>query len=205
MSKAIMSDERYESGLTLDEFAAGMKENQDKFEENYRAATLSDDIEARLAEIDRPVRVLIIAEDWCGDVLRYVPVFKRLAEKAGWQVRVFYRDANPDLMDHWLKEGKHRAIPVLAFFDNNWNEIGYYQERPPAVYTEEAAAIKQFGNLHAEMPDARLPYAEMSQDTKDLYAPYMRSFRAEQLERWRGIFINEIFNILAGSMTGSTR
>jgi hypothetical protein len=185
-----MTDERFYSGLTLDEFAAGMKENQEKFATNLLNVDLGPDIEDRLAKIDNPARVVVIVEDWCGDVLRYVPVFVRLAEKTDWQVRVFYRDENPDLINHWLKDGKHKAIPVIAFFDENWNELGYYQERPAAVYIEEANAIAEFGRLHAELPDASLPYGEMSQSTKELYAPYMLAFRAGRLQDWQSLFVD---------------
>ncbi len=198
MSENIMTDERFYSGLTLGEFTAGMKENQEKFATNLLNADLGHDIKNRLEKIDGPVRVVIIAEDWCGDVIRYVPVFMRLAELTDWQVRVFYRDQNLDLMNHWLKDGKHKAIPVIAFFDEDWNEIGYYQERPASVYMEEAAAIAEFGRLNASLPDASLPYAEMSQSTKEVYAPYMLAFRAGRLHDWQGIFVDLILKLAQG-------
>jgi Thioredoxin len=197
MGKAAITKERFYSGLTLAEFVEGMKENRDKFEENLRNVELKDKDEARLAEANELVRVVVIAEDWCGDVLRYLPVLVKMAQRADrWEVRVFYRDANPDLIERWLKDGTHRAIPVVAFFDEDWNELGYYQEKPAAVYAEEAAAIAEFARLHTNLSDALLPYNEMSQETKDLYAPFMREFRARKMRAWQDLFVGEVVGLL---------
>ncbi|MEO5953399.1 MAG: thioredoxin family protein, partial [Chloroflexia bacterium] len=181
--------------LTLGEFAAGMKENQEKFATNLLNADLGPDIQAKLEGANNSVRAVVIAEDWCGDVLRYIPVLMKLTELTNWQVRVFYRDQNLDLMDNWLKDGKHKAIPVIAFFDENWNELGYYQEKPASVYIDEANAIAEFGRIHADIPDASLPYADMSQSTKDLYAPYMLSFRAKKLQSWQSLFVDQVLSL----------
>jgi thiol-disulfide isomerase/thioredoxin len=198
MGKAVITKERFYSGLTLAEFVAGMKENRDKFEENLRNVELRDEDKARLAQANEPVRVVVIAEDWCGDVLRYLPVLVKMAQRADrWEVRVFYRDANPDLIERWLKDGTHRAIPVVAFFDEDWNELGYYQEKPAAVYAEEAAAIAEFARLHANLPDALSLYNEMSQETKDLYAPFMREFRSKKMRAWQSLFVDEVVGLLS--------
>lgn len=198
MDQAVITNERFLSGLTLGDFVMGMKENRDRFEANLEGVELRPEDEQQIKAVNRPVRVLVIAEDWCGDVLRYLPVLVRMAEKADkWQVRVFYRDANPDLINRWLRDGKHRSIPVIAFFDEDWNELGYYQERPKAVYVEEARAIADFARIHTELSDASLPYAEMSQETKDLYAPYMREFRAARMPEWQELFVDAILGILA--------
>lgn len=198
MSRVQMTEERFNKGLTLGEFASGMKENQDKFTNNYYKAEIGPEVASRIAQIEGPINVVVIVEDWCGDVLRYVPVFQKLAEQTTWQVRVFYRDENPDLMDNWLKDGKHKAIPVIVFFDGDWNELGYYQEKPAPVYTEEAEAIAKFADIYPELNDASMPYAEMSQSTKDLYSPYMVGFRAERMLNWQKLFVDNVLNLAQG-------
>ena len=131
-------------------------------------------------------------------MLRYLPMLARMAEIASnWNVRIFYRDRNLDLAERWLKDGIHRAIPVIAFFDENWNELGYYQEKPAQVYKEEAAAIATFATLHPDLPDSSLPYAEMSDTTKQLYAPYMLNFRLSRMSDWQNMFVDEVLSKLA--------
>ncbi len=204
MSEQAITSERFYSGLTLSEFMEGMKENQDRFKENLGNVELEARDEARIAEVNRPLRVVVIAEDWCGDVLRYLPVLVRMASKADqWEIRVFYRDANPDLMERWLKNGTLRSIPVIAFFDQDWNEIGYYQERPKAVYEEEAGAKTRFEQLYADRLDVALAYADMSQETKDLYAPFFREFRLQRMKTWQEMFVDEVLGLLEGKLVGA--
>ncbi len=79
-----------------------------------------------------PRNVLVITEDWCGTALSSVPVLARLvAGRPEIEVRVFLRDANLDLMDQYLKDGKYRSIPVIVVFDADMKERGRVLERTP--------------------------------------------------------------------------
>jgi hypothetical protein len=192
-----ITPERFSQGLAITEYINGMKENREKLEGNYSNVVLTNAEIERIQNSNVPVNVLVIAEDWCGDVLRYLPMLARMAEIAtNWNVRIFYRDRNLDLAERWLKNGIHRAIPVIAFFDENWNELGYYQEKPAQVYKEEAAAIANFATLHPDLPDSSLPYAEMSDTTKQLYAPYMVNFRLSRMPAWQSMFVGELLSNL---------
>jgi Thioredoxin len=196
-----IAPEHFSQGLTIAEYISGMQENRDRLEENYRNATLTSTNIERIQNSNMPVNVLVLAEDWCGDVLRYLPMLARMAEVAtNWNARVFYRDQNLDLAERWLKDGTHSAIPVIAFFDENWHELGYYQEKPAQVYTEEAEAIANFATLHPDLPDSALPYAQMSETTKQVYAPYMVGFRLGRMPAWQSMFVDEVLGKL-----GSTR
>jgi len=76
--------------------------------------------------------VMVISEDWCGTCLAYVPfVAKLVEERPDIELRLFPRDANPDLMDQYLKKGLYRSIPVFAFFDEHMNEVARFIERRP--------------------------------------------------------------------------
>jgi hypothetical protein len=58
----------------------------------------------------------------------------------GCELRVLFRDQNLDLTDCFLNNG-YRSIPVLVFFDQDWNELGRWIERPHAA-TQRAFAIR---------------------------------------------------------------
>ena len=56
-------------------------------------------------------KLLVIAEDWCGDASNTVPVVAKLADAVpGLELRVILRDANPEVMDRYLTNGS-RSIP----------------------------------------------------------------------------------------------
>lgn len=187
------SPERFAEGLTMQQYIRGMSKNQELFIENYNNFTLEPEDEAFLRGLDRKLKVVVLAEDWCGDVLRYLPAFARLLEVVPqWEARVFYRDSNLDLADLWLKEGKYRAIPVMVFFDEEMNEIACYVEKPAAVYEAETLAREAFEQLYPQLADARFPTTEMSEETLALYATFIREYRARMRGQWQRLFVDEI-------------
>ena len=75
-------------------------------------------------------KLLVIAEDWCGDASNTVPVVAKLADAVpGLELRVILRDANPEVMDRYLTNGS-RSIPVVIALDENYQELGHWGPRP---------------------------------------------------------------------------
>jgi hypothetical protein len=77
--------------------------------------------------------LVALSEDWCGDAVNTLPVIARLAEQAGWDLRILSRDANPDLMDAHLTNGRSRSIPVVIVYDEHFEEIGWWGPRPGEI------------------------------------------------------------------------
>src|SRR5579862_5077555 len=140
----VITPTRFAQGLTYADFLAQATVNRGKFEMNYQDAPLTDaDLEFFKnagAMPDGPVKVLAIAEAWCGDVYRELPTMARIAEAAGMTLRIFLRDQNPDIMDEFLSnEGKSRAIPVFVFYTEDLRYIAHFTERSESAQTELAA------------------------------------------------------------------
>ena len=188
-----ISPERFAGGMRIKEFVKSMSKNREVFEQNYADFTLREDDADFLRRLDRKLNIVVLTEDWCGDALRYLPVFARMAEAAGrWEVRLFRRDENPDLAGLWLKEGKYRAIPVIAFLGEDMSDIACFIEKPAAVYSEDKYAVQAFIKQHSELPDADLPTSQMSEQTYELYANFIRQFRTDNKARWQQWFVDEI-------------
>jgi hypothetical protein len=76
------------------------------------------------------LKLLVIAEDWCGDATNTVPVVAKLADQEpGLELRVILRDANPEVMNQYLTNGS-RSIPIVIALDENFQEIGHWGPRP---------------------------------------------------------------------------
>lgn len=134
-----ISKERFNQGLTYEEFKASMTRNQERFAENERTVNLDAGDVAFFSGLSEPLNTVVLAEDWCGDVIANLPVLGQLAAKTNkLNLRIFPRDQNLDIMDQYLKEGKYRAIPVFVFFDQDFNELGYFIERPAEVTAANA-------------------------------------------------------------------
>ena len=135
-----MTPERFAQGLTFAQYLAQMRTNKERFEKRMADTELTP--ADREAIRGRKLRILVITEDWCGDALVGFPALARLVDDApNVEMRVFLRDANPDVMDQYLKRGLYRTIPVIVFFDEQMNELARYMERQDVV-TELRTLLK---------------------------------------------------------------
>ncbi len=84
--------------------------------------------------MNSPMRkLLVLAEDWCGDAANTVPVLARLAELVpGMELRILERDANPTVMAEYLTDGS-RSIPIAIGLDPEFRELGHWGPRPAAL------------------------------------------------------------------------
>lgn len=79
---------------------------------------------------DAGLKLLVLAEDWCGDASNSIPVLARLTDLApGLELRVLRRDEHPDVMDRYLTNGS-RSIPVVIALDRAFQELGHWGPRP---------------------------------------------------------------------------
>jgi hypothetical protein len=170
--------ERFEEGMTYDAFKAQMTRNQDRFQTNEQALALDPADVAAFANLPQPLNVLVLAEDWCGDVINNLPILGRLAAESGkLNLRIFLRDQNADIMDQYLNQGQFRSIPVFAFFDEQFHELGRFIERPASV-TERNA--RQQRELYAQHPEFGSPDTPISQLPEDLRAQVMQATAASR-------------------------
>src|SRR5580658_8584740 len=118
LATTVITPARFAEGFSYAGFLAKATINHDKFDESYQSVPLTDqDLSffRRAAALPRgPAKILALAEAWCGDVYRELPTAVRIAEESGLELRIFYRDEIPDIMDEFLSnEGKSRAIRVF--------------------------------------------------------------------------------------------
>jgi hypothetical protein len=111
------------------------------------------------------VRLLAIAEDWCGDASNTLPVLARLAELAhGVELRLIRRDEHPELMDRYLTNGS-RSIPIVIALDERFQEIGHWGPRPRVL---QHWVIEELGRGRAKTeiyPEIRKWYARDKGET----------------------------------------
>src|ERR671939_554073 len=129
--------EQFESGLTYEAYKAQMTRNREQVEQNERDLQLRpEDIQA-FRDLPQPVKVMALAEDWCGDVVANLPILGRLAQESNGKldVRVHLRDQEPGatIMNDYLNKGQFKSIPVFVFLDSDFNELGVWIERPDSV------------------------------------------------------------------------
>ncbi len=108
---------------------AQMGDTRARTEQNYANSKLTDEERKFFGGINQVKYVLMLAENWSGDVHRNSPLIAHICEAMpGAELRVFFRDQNADLRDTFLNNG-YQSIPVVVFFNKDWNEIGRWLER----------------------------------------------------------------------------
>jgi len=112
--------------------AAENKEHARTMDEGRKQLALDPPVDAFLAAVPRPVHVIAIAEDWCGDVVRHVPVLQRLADAGpNVELRFITREQHPDVFVRFLTNGGE-AIPKFIFLSDQYTECGNWGPMPEA-------------------------------------------------------------------------
>jgi hypothetical protein len=123
----------WDKGLTFEAFVASCKaEHCGLWQGIYNLARVPEWAKAAVPAGGNR-KLLVIAEDWCGDASNTVPIVAKLANAVpGLELRVILRDTNPEVMDQYLTNGS-RSIPIVIALDENFHEVGHWGPRPTAL------------------------------------------------------------------------
>ncbi len=148
--------EIFDNGKTWEEWLDSA-ENPDQardMRERYDRYSVPDICNAQLGKISRPVYVIAIAEDWCGDVIKHAPVVAKLADASPQvQLRFISREDRPDVFVRFLTNGGE-AIPKFIFLSNDFVECGNWGPMPSEC-RRYIARGKAMGNVKAAREKVR--------------------------------------------------
>lgn len=137
--------EKFRKGVKPQDFIQGMTKNQEAFQDWYQKFSWESEEDrqffASLRHRD-DLRCLILAADWCGDVVRNVPVVLRVLEETEMPVEIMIMEEHLDLMDQFLTMGG-RAIPVVIFADTGGHVLAKWGPRPKHVQAVMTAFKEQ--------------------------------------------------------------
>ena len=146
---SVVTPQRFAEGFTYADYMAQVKVNKARLEDFYANFQVTAEnaaaLQALAAHPAGPAKMLVLGEDWCGDVVRGLPVLARMTEAAGWELRIFPRDQHHDIMNEFLKEGQWMSIPTVVFYTADHRYICHWIERPQVAERETAeieAAIR---------------------------------------------------------------
>jgi len=119
----------WDDALTFDAFLAASTKHKGLWEGLYNIARVPAWAASAVPAGARR-KLLVLAEDWCGDASSTIPVLARLAsEVPGLELRIILRDQNPAVMDRYLTRGA-RSIPIVIALDADFKELGHWGPRP---------------------------------------------------------------------------
>jgi len=165
--------------------------NKARFDDFYNNFKVTPEETQALQELvqraDGPTKMLVLGEDWCGDVIRGMPVLARIAEAGGLEMRVFPRDEHHDIMNEFLKNGEWMSIPVAVFYTKDHQYFCHWIERP-AVAESEIREIEEA--IRSETPDI----------TDQDFGRERRARTAAKAGDWQRASVTEIIELLKRSL-----
>lgn len=136
---------KFQSGMDYATFRDKAERNRKHYEKLYEVLNVPQEDVATFTELVQrhggQLNVLALAEDWCGDAVRALPLLANVADVVdGLKLRILRSaiEENEPLAKRWPK-GDRNPIPIVVFFDRDFNEIGHWIERsePGTVYLAE--------------------------------------------------------------------
>lgn len=188
---SVVTPQRFEQGISYADYIAQIKVNKarfDSFYENFQVKPADADALKSLAQRPNgPVKMLVLGEDWCGDVVRGLPVLARVAEAGGLEMRIFPRDEHHDIMNEFLKNGEWMSIPTAVFYTSDHRYICHWIERPE-VAAREIVEIEE--SIRSENPEIN------DQD----FGRERRTRTAARAEDWQQATVEELIVLLNQSL-----
>ena len=189
---SVVTPERYSQGFDYRAYMDEIKVNKARFEGFYESSVLSEDDARAFRELtcrdNGPKKMLVLGEDWCGDVVRGLGVLARICEAADMEMRIFPRDSHHDIMNEFLKEGKWMSIPVAVFYTGDHDYICHWIERP-AIAERGMHQIEE--DIRAENPDI----------DDQAFGRERRSRTAAKADEWIAATVVEIRELLEKSVS----
>lgn len=141
--------ELYGDAMTFQEFLDGARRRHDTWHGNYGRATPAEGLLASAREIPGSWRLLVVAEDWCGDSANTLPYVAKLAEELdNLDVRVVKSAEGREIMEaHPTPDGRV-ATPTMVMLDEGGALVGCLVEQPRVLqewWLGEARKIEDEG------------------------------------------------------------
>lgn len=189
---SVVTPQRFSEGLSYPDYMDQIKVNKDRFNGYYNDYPLKPEDAAFFKELvgrpNGPAKMLVLGEDWCGDVIRGLPVLARIAEAGGMEMSVFPRDQHHDIMNEYLKNGQWMSIPVAVFYTKDHQYICHWIERP-------AVAEREMGEMEESIKGAN------PEITDQEFSRERRTRTAAKAGEWIEATVVELKELLASSIS----
>ena len=189
---SVVTPERFDQGFTHADYMAQVNVNKARMEEFYNNFQVTpaetDALKNLVQRPDGPTKMLVLCEDWCGDVVRGLPVLARICEAAGFEMRIFPRDQHHDIMNEFLKNGQWMSIPTAVFYTRDHQYICHWIERPEVAEREMHDIEEAIRKENPEISD---------QD----FGRERRARTAAKAYDWQRASVTEIIDLLNKSLS----
>ncbi len=121
-------------GRSFAEFLGAARARRETWTGNYAAAAPDPALVARGRQVAGAWRLLVVAEDWCGDSAHTIPYLARLVDSLpGVSLRIVSSADGRWLMNRHRTPDGRAATPTVVLLDAAGLDRGCFVERPQAL------------------------------------------------------------------------
>lgn len=125
------SPELWSVAVPFERFLADAERRVETWHANWERARVPDELLGRAGALEGTWRLLVVAEDWCGDSANTVPYLARLAaDVPGLELRIVDSDVGRDVMNRHPTPDGRAATPTVLVLAEDGSEAGCWVERP---------------------------------------------------------------------------
>ena len=191
-------DRAFAEGVGYPRFIETMTVNRPTIEENYRGYVLSPDDRSVLSRLPGVTDVLVLAHDWCGDVVANLPLFAKIeAETGKLRLHIIPKDPdNTDIGSLYPHADGDVHIPIYIFFDEHGAEKGHLIERTPALDAKLGGWVSGFWDAHPEFAGRGQPFSSLAPEVKAALLGHLTSERQKVRDLEKTSILDTLASIL---------
>jgi thioredoxin family protein len=124
----------YDRGKRFAEFLAAVKSRRETWLDTYALAAPAGELLARARAVHGRWRLLVVAEDWCGDSANTIPYLAGLSDSvSSIELRVVSSQQGRWVMERHRTPDGRAATPTVVLLDSAGADVGCFVERPAAL------------------------------------------------------------------------
>ncbi len=124
-----LSREKFEQGMTTQEYIEYIKVNKQPFIDIYNGVQVPEETQAFFDGLAEPLNLAVFTSDWCGDAMSTTPAILKLADATDkLNLQVFSRDDELETTNSFLPESRAGTVPVFVTFDAEMGEVSRFIE-----------------------------------------------------------------------------
>ncbi|SEN95072.1 thioredoxin family protein [Paenibacillus sp. OV219] len=189
----------FQEAVSFGTFIEQAQVNQQALAANFEAYAPDERQLDFLNELQEPVDVLVLAHDWCGDVVANLPLFGKIAERTDkLRLHILNRDPdNQDIADLYKHADGRNHIPTYVFFDGSGQELGVFIERPAEISALLGQWIANFWTDHPELEGRGKPISSLEEAERKELLHFLKLRRTEVIGQEQNAILREIQSIIS--------
>ncbi len=121
----------YAQGKTYLEFRDAATRRVQAWNDHYANAQVPDALRTRVTALPGSWRLLVVAEDWCGDSANTIPYVAKLVDVVGnLDMRIINSTVGGAIMESHRTPDGRAATPTVILLTEDFEEAGCFVERP---------------------------------------------------------------------------